>query len=284
MAYLGADLTDKVAVVTGGSGVLGREFCLALLKAGAKVAILGIDEKMGEEAVAYLNEQGYDQVKSIECDVLNKEKIEAARLEVNNAFGTCDILVNAAGGNHPKGTTSKEFYESGDENSSDDITSFFDLDVKGIDFVFALNYMGTLLPSQVFGQDMVDKEVASIINISSMNAFTPLTKIPAYSGAKAAVNNFTQWLAVHFANTNIRVNAIAPGFFETAQNKALLRNEDGTYSERANKILVNTPKGRFGKPEELLGTLMFLTNNQASGFITGVVIPIDGGFNAYSGV
>jgi len=284
MAYLGADLTDKVAVVTGGSGVLGREFCLALLKAGAKVAILGIDEKMGEEAVAYLNEQGYDQVKSIECDVLNKEKIEAARLEVNNAFGTCDILVNAAGGNHPKGTTSKEFYESGDENSSDDITSFFDLDVKGIDFVFALNYMGTLLPSQVFGQDMVDKEVASIINISSMNAFTPLTKIPAYSGAKAAVNNFTQWLAVHFANTNIRVNAIAPGFFETAQNKALLRNEDGTYSERANKILVNTPKGRFGKPEELLGTLMFLTNNEASGFITGVVIPIDGGFNAYSGV
>jgi len=284
MAYLGADLTDKVAVVTGGSGVLGREFCLALLKAGAKVAILGIDEKMGEEAVAYLNEQGYDQVKSIECDVLNKEKIEAARLEVNNAFGTCDILINAAGGNHPKGTTSKEFYESGDENSSDDITSFFDLDVKGIDFVFALNYMGTLLPSQVFGQDMVDKEVASIINISSMNAFTPLTKIPAYSGAKAAVNNFTQWLAVHFANTNIRVNAIAPGFFETAQNKALLRNEDGTYSERANKILVNTPKGRFGKPEELLGTLMFLTNNQASGFITGVVIPIDGGFNAYSGV
>ena len=284
MAYLGADLTDKVAVVTGGSGVLGREFCLALLKAGAKVAILGIDEKMGEEAVAYLNEQGYDQVKSIECDVLNKEKIEAARLEVNNAFGTCDILINAAGGNHPKGTTSKEFYESGDETSSDDITSFFDLDVKGIDFVFALNYMGTLLPSQVFGQDMVDKEVASIINISSMNAFTPLTKIPAYSGAKAAVNNFTQWLAVHFANTNIRVNAIAPGFFETAQNKALLRNEDGTYSERANKILVNTPKGRFGKPEELLGTLMFLTNNQASGFITGVVIPIDGGFNAYSGV
>lgn len=284
MAYLGADLTDKVAVVTGGSGVLGREFSLALLKAGAKVAILGIDEKMGEEAVTYLNEQGYDQVKSIECDVLNKEKIEAARLEVNNAFGTCDILVNAAGGNHPKGTTSKEFYEAGDENSSDDITSFFDLDIKGIDFVFALNYMGTLLPSQVFGQDMVDKKATSIINISSMNAFTPLTKIPAYSGAKAAVNNFTQWLAVHFANTNIRVNAIAPGFFETAQNKALLRNEDGTYSERANKILVNTPKGRFGKPEELLGTLMFLTNNEASGFITGVVIPIDGGFNAYSGV
>ena len=284
MAYLGANLTDKVAVVTGGSGVLGREFCLALLKAGAKVAILGIDEKMGEETVVYLNGQGYDQVKSIECDVLNKEKIEAARVEVNKAFGTCDILVNAAGGNHPKGTTSKEFYEAGDENSSDDITSFFDLDVKGIDFVFALNYMGTLLPSQVFGQDMVDKKNASIINISSMNAFTPLTKIPAYSGAKAAVNNFTQWLAVHFANTNIRVNAIAPGFFETAQNKALLRNEDGTYSDRANKILVNTPKGRFGKPEELLGTLMFLTNNQASGFITGVVIPIDGGFNAYSGV
>jgi len=284
MAYLGANLTDKVAVVTGGSGVLGREFCLALLKAGAKVAILGIDEKMGEETVAYLNGQGYDQVKSIECDVLNKEKIEAARVEVNKAFGTCDILVNAAGGNHPKGTTSKEFYEAGDENSSDDITSFFDLDVKGIDFVFALNYMGTLLPSQVFGQDMVDKKNASIINISSMNAFTPLTKIPAYSGAKAAVNNFTQWLAVHFANTNIRVNAIAPGFFETAQNKALLRNEDGTYSDRANKILVNTPKGRFGKPEELLGTLMFLTNNEASGFITGVVIPIDGGFNAYSGV
>ncbi len=285
MSYLGANLENKVAVVTGGSGVLGREFVHALLKAGAKVAILGIDEKAGNEAVEFFTAEGFEgKVKSIVCNVLKKEDLEAARTEINSTFGTCDVLINGAGGNHPKGTTSKEFYEAGDENSSDDVISFFDLDPKGIDFVFALNYMGTLLPSQVFAQDMVSKEEASIVNISSMNSYTPLTKIPAYSGAKAAINNFTQWMAVHFSTTNIRVNAIAPGFFETTQNKALLRNEDGSYTERANKILRNTPKGRFGEPVELLGTLMYLVNEEAAGFVTGVVIPVDGGFSSYSGV
>ncbi len=284
MSYLGADLTGKVAVVTGGSGILGRDFCRALLKAGAKVAILGIDEKAGNEVVEIFKGEGYKDVISIICNALDKADVEKARLEINETFGTCDILINGAGGNHPKGTTSKEFFEDVDDIVNEDVVSFFDLDKSGIEFVFSLNFMGTLIPSQVFAKDMVTKESASIVNISSMNAFTPLTKIPAYSAAKSAINNFTQWMAVHFSKTNIRVNAIAPGFFETTQNHALLRNEDGTYSERAEKILRNSPMGRFGEPEELMGTLMFLVNQEASSFITGVVIPVDGGFNAYSGV
>ncbi len=284
MRYLGADLTGKVAVVTGGSGILGRDFCRALLKAGAKVAILGIDAKAGDEVVDLFKSEGYDDVISVLCNVLDKAEVEKAREEVNASLGTCDILINAAGGNHPRGTTTKEFYEAGDEDSEASNITFFDLEKSSIDFVFGLNFMGTVIPSQVFAKDMVKKEDASIVNISSMNAFTPLTKIPAYSAAKAAINNFTQWLSVYFSKTNIRVNAIAPGFFETTQNEALLRNPDGSYSERANKIIRNSPMDRFGKPDELLGTLMYLVNTEASGFVTGVIIPVDGGFNAYSGV
>ncbi len=284
MRYLGADLTGKVAVVTGGSGILGRDFCRALLKAGAKVAILGIDAKAGDEVVDLFKSEGFDEVISILCNVLDKAEVEKAREEVNAKLGTCDILINGAGGNHPRGTTTKEFYEAGDEVSGENNITFFDLEKSSIDFVFGLNFMGTVIPSQVFAKDMVKKEDASIVNISSMNAFTPLTKIPAYSAAKAAINNFTQWLSVYFSKTNIRVNAIAPGFFETTQNEALLRNSDGSYSERANKIIRNSPMDRFGKPNELLGTLMYLVNTEASGFVTGVIIPVDGGFNAYSGV
>lgn len=216
-------------------------------------------------------------------DVLSKDSIESAHEAVLKRFGPCDILINCAGGNHPKATTDDEFFDK--KTFADPIKkSFFDLDPMGIDFVFDLNFKGTLLPTQIFGQDMVDHPGGVIINISSMNAFTPLTKIPAYSAAKAAISNFTQWLAVHFAKSGIRVNAIAPGFFSTAQNKALLWNPDGTPTARAHKILNNTPMERFGVPEELLGTLLWLVDNESSGFVTGVVVPVDGGFSAYSGV
>lgn len=197
-------------------------------------------------------------------------------------FGPCDILINGAGGNHPSATTDKEYYEPGDLDA--DTKSFFDLDETGVASVFNLNFMGILIPTQAFARDMVAREGCNIINISSMNAYTPLTKIPAYSGAKSAVSNFTQWLAVHFSKVGIRVNAIAPGFFSGKQNAALLWNPDGTPTARTKKILAATPMGRFGQAEELLGALLFLLNNEAASFVTGVVIPVDGGFSAYSGV
>jgi len=213
--------------------------------------------------------------------VLEKESIEKAHSEILKDFGSCDILINGAGGNNPKATCDDEYFEKDDLGK---VKTFFDLDKSGVEFVFNLNFLGTLLPTQVFAQDMLDKDDASIINISSMNAYTPLTKIPAYSGAKAAISNFTQWLAVHFSKTNIRCNAIAPGFFVTKQNEKLLFNEDGTPTPRTNKILNATPMGRFGEAEELLGALLFLISKKASGFVNGVVIPVDGGFSAYSGV
>lgn len=210
-----------------------------------------------------------------------RESIEAARDAILADFGTCDILINGAGGNNPRATTDNEFFHKEDLNQ---MKTFFDLDVSGVEFVFNLNYLGTLLPTQVFAQDMMDKKGASIINISSMNAFTPLTKIPAYSGAKAAISNFTQWLAVHFSKVGIRCNAIAPGFFVSKQNEKLLFNDDGTPTARTEKILRNTPMDRFGKSEELIGTLLYLMCEDASSFVNGVVIPVDGGFSAYSGV
>jgi NAD(P)-dependent dehydrogenase (short-subunit alcohol dehydrogenase family) len=276
------DLKDKVVVITGAGGILCSMFAKAIAECGAKVALL---DRNLEGAQNYANEiiKEGNTAKAYEVDVLNKDSLEAARAQIIEDFGTCDILINGAGGNNPRAITTNEYYFDGDIDKND-ITTFFDLDPKGVEFVFNLNFLGTLIPTQVFAKDLLNKEDASIINISSMNAFTPLTKIPAYSGAKAAISNFTEWLAVHFAKSGIRVNAIAPGFFVTQQNKELLFNSDGTPTPRTGKILAATPMGRFGESEELIGTLLYLLSKPASSFVTGVVIPVDGGFNAYSGV
>lgn len=276
------DLKDKVVVITGAGGVLCSMFAKAIAQCGAKVALLDRNIDSAENYANEIIKEG-NLAKAYQVDVLSKESLEAAHAQVIADFGTCDILINGAGGNSPKATTTNEYYFDGDLEKND-ITTFFNLDPKGVEFVFNLNFLGTLIPTQVFAKDLLNKEDASIINISSMNAFTPLTKIPAYSGAKAAISNFTEWLAVHFAKSGIRVNAIAPGFFVTKQNKDLLFNEDGTPKERAHKILNSTPMGRFGESEELIGTLLYLLSKPASSFVTGVVIPVDGGFNAYSGV
>ena len=219
---------------------------------------------------------------AVSCNVTDTESVKAAHEAVLAAFGKCDILINGAGGNNPRANTDKEYFELGDMEAA--TKSFFDIDEEGFRFVMDLNFVGTLLPTQAFAQDMIGREGCTIINISSMNAYTPLTKIPAYSGAKAAISNFTQWLAVHFSRVGIRVNAIAPGFFLTDQNYSLMYRADGTPTERSGKIVAGTPMGRFGKPEELLGALMFLVDEHAASFVTGVCIPVDGGFSAYSGV
>ncbi|MBQ9965998.1 MAG: SDR family oxidoreductase [Clostridia bacterium] len=278
---LNTDLTNKVAVVTGAGGVLCSAFAKTLARAGAKVALLDLNEDAAKEFAAEIVAEG-GIAKAYKCNVLDKAICEGVAAEVEKDFGSCDILINGAGGNNPRATTDKEYFEIGDIDA--DTKSFFDLDADGVSFVFNLNFLGTLIPTQCFAKQMVGKEGCNIINISSMNAFTPLTKIPAYSGAKAAISNFTQWLAVHFSGVGIRVNAIAPGFFSTKQNAKLLFNDDGTPTARTGKILAATPMGRFGKAEELDGSLLFLLNNDAAGFITGVVLPVDGGFSAYSGV
>lgn len=278
---LNTDLTNKVAVVTGAGGVLCSHFAKVLARAGAKVALLDLNEEAAAAYAAEIVKEG-GTAKAYACNVLDKEICESVAEAVMAEFGPCDILVNGAGGNNPKATTDKEYFEIGDIDA--DTKSFFDLDGAGVGFVFNLNFLGTLIPTQAFAKQMVGREGCNIINISSMNAYTPLTKIPAYSGAKAAISNFTQWLAVHFSKVGIRVNAIAPGFFSTKQNAKLLFNEDGTPTARTGKILAATPMGRFGETEELKGGLLFLVNNEAAGFITGVVLPIDGGFSAYSGV
>ena len=270
------DLSNKTAVVTGGGGILCSGFSKVLAQCGAKVAVLDLASAVADE----INKNGGTAM-GISANVLGKDSLMSAKAEVNEKFGKVDILINGAGGNNPKGTTSKDYYEIGDEDK-EDIKSFFDLDPSGIEFVFNLNFLGTLLPTQVFAPDLI-KTKGSIINISSMNAFAPLTRIPAYSGAKAAVSNFTQWLAVHFAKVGIRVNAIAPGFFLTDQNRGLLIDENGNYTERSQKIINNTPMGRFGETEELSGVLMWLLSEGAT-FVDGIVVPIDGGFSAYSGV
>ncbi|MDF2595839.1 MAG: D-mannonate oxidoreductase [Clostridia bacterium] len=275
------DLTDKVVVITGAGGVLCGMFAKAIAKCGAKVALLDLNLEAAQKFEAELTEKGYI-AKAYKANVLDKASLEEVHAEVLKDLGKCDILVNGAGGNNPKATTTNEYYFPGDIDK--DIISFFDLDTAGVEFVFNLNFLGTLIPTQVFAKDMIQNSSASILNISSMNAFTPLTKIPAYSGAKAAISNFTQWLAVHFSKVGIRVNAIAPGFFVTAQNEKLLFTEDGTPTPRTEKILGSTPMNRFGESEELIGTLLYLLSNEASGFVTGIVIPVDGGFSAYSGV
>ena len=275
------NLRGKVAVVTGGAGVLCSEFVRALALCGAKVAILNRTLSKGEALAEEVRQSGGEAM-AVSCNVTDAESVKAAHEAVLAAFGKCDILINGAGGNNPRASTDKEYFELGDMEA--ETKSFFDLDEEGFRFVMDLNFVGTLLPTQAFARDMVGREGCTIINVSSMNAYTPLTKIPAYSGAKAAISNFTQWLAVHFSRVGIRVNAIAPGFFSTEQNKALLWNEDGTPTARTGKILAATPMGRFGKPQELLGALMFLVDEHAASFVTGVCIPVDGGFSAYSGV
>ena len=278
---LNTDLTGKVAVVTGAGGVLCGAFAKTLARAGAAVALLDLNDVAAEAIAAEIREDG-GKAKAYKCNVLDKAICKEVADSVLTDLGPCDILINGAGGNNPRATTDKEYFEMGDIDA--DTKSFFDLDADGVSFVFNLNFLGTLIPTQAFATQMVGREGCNIINISSMNAFTPLTKIPAYSGAKAAISNFTQWLAVHFSKVGIRVNAIAPGFFSTKQNAALLFNPDGTPTPRTGKILAATPMGRFGESDELDGGLLFLLNNEAASFITGVVLPIDGGFSAYSGV
>lgn len=278
---LNTDLTGRVCVVTGAGGVLCSAFAKTLARAGAKVALLDLNLEAAEAYAAEIRAEG-GLAKAYKCNVLEKEVCYAVADEVERDLGKCDILINGAGGNNPRATTDKEYFELGDIDA--DTKSFFDLDSSGVGFVFNLNFLGTLIPTQAFARQMVGREGCNILNISSMNAFTPLTKIPAYSGAKAAISNFTQWLAVHFSKVGIRVNAIAPGFFSTKQNAALLFNPDGTPAARTGKILAATPMGRFGESSELEGALLFLLNNDAAGFITGVVLPVDGGFSAYSGV
>ncbi len=278
---LNTDLNGKVAVVTGAGGVLCSEFAKVLARAGARVALLNRTQEKAQKVADAIKAEGGIAI-AYGCNVLDREQTFAVAEQVLRDLGPCDILINGAGGNNPKATTDKEYYEDGDIDG--DTKSFFDLDEEGVESVFNLNFLGTLIPTQAFARQMLGREGCSILNISSMNAFTPLTKIPAYSGAKAAVTNFTQWLAVHFSKQGIRVNAIAPGFFSTAQNAKLLWNDDGTPTARTGKILAATPMGRFGESKELSGALLFLLNNEAAGFITGVTIPVDGGFSAYSGV
>ncbi|MEP3837148.1 MAG: SDR family oxidoreductase [Algibacter sp.] len=274
---------SKVVVLTGAGGVLCSTLAKALAKEGHKIAVLDLRKEAADEVANEINKAGGTAI-GVAANVLEKESLELAKTEVNNQLGPCDILVNGAGGNHPLGTTSNPHLLAKDlEDTTEGFKTFFDLDPTGIQFVFNLNFIGTLLPTQIFAKDMVGRKGCSILNISSMNAFTPLTKIPAYSGAKAAVSNFTQWLAVHFSKVGIRVNALAPGFFLTDQNRSLLTESDGSLTPRGNQIIEQTPMGKFGEPEDLVGTTLWLCG-EGSAFVTGVVVPIDGGFSAYSGV
>lgn len=278
------NLKGRVAVVTGGGGVLCGDFAKTLARQGVKVAVLDLNEAAAQKVADEITAEGGTAI-AVGCNVLEPESMENARAVINETLGTCDILLNGAGGNNPKGTTTKETLEAVDLVEKDEnIKTFFDLDPQGISFVFNLNFLGTLIPTQVFARDMAQKENACIVMVTSMNAYRPLTKIPAYSAAKAAVKNFTEFMAVHFAEVGIRVNAIAPGFFSTNQNKTLLWNEDGTPTARTGKILAATPMKRFGESRELEGSLLFLCDEDYSSFITGTTIIVDGGFNAYSGV
>lgn len=269
------DLSNKVVVVTGAGGVICSEFAKALAQCGAKVALLDINY---DAAKVFADEIGENAI-AVRCNCLDKASIEEAKRTVNDAFGSVNFLINGAGGNNPKATTDNEYMTPDLEG----VKSFFDIDESGFKFVFDLNITSAFLVTQVFAKDMV-KTGGNIINVSSMNAFRPLTKIPAYSAAKAGISNFTEWLAVHFAPCNIRCNAIAPGFFVTNQNRNLLFNQDGTPTPRTGKILNGTPMKKFGEISDLIGALLWLACDEASGFVTGTVIPVDGGFSAYSGV
>ncbi|MBR0089270.1 MAG: SDR family oxidoreductase [Clostridia bacterium] len=276
------NLKGKTIVITGGSGVLCSAFAYAYAEQGMNVAVLGRTLSKLEPVAAKITELGGKGL-AVVCDVTDKESIIAAKKAVNEAFGKVDILVNGAGGNNPRANTTKEYYEDGDIENPD-IASFFDITKENYNFVFDLNLIGTILPTQVFLPDMVGREGTTVINVASMSSYHAITKVSAYSAAKAAVMNLTEWLAVHFAKSGVRVNAIAPGWFITEQNRTLLTNEDGSYTDRAKKVIAHTPVERFGMPEELTGTMLFLADSSLSGFITGTTIPVDGGFQAYMGV
>lgn len=276
------DLKDKVCLITGGAGVIGSAMVEALAGVGVKTAVLGLNQAECDKVAQTISDKYQVKTIGIESNVLQKDSLEKALEITHKELGTIDLLINCAGGNSPKATAQHEFLTP--DLHADLQGTFYDLDLEGFKFVFDLNFMGTLLPTMVFSKDMLRAEGGVILNISSMNAFRPLTKIPAYSAAKAAINNFTEWLAVHFAKSNVRVNAIAPGFFLTQQNRFLLVDEaTETLTPRGQKIIDGTPMGEFGKPEDLQGTVLYLLSN-ISRFVTGVVIPVDGGFNAYSGV
>jgi NAD(P)-dependent dehydrogenase (short-subunit alcohol dehydrogenase family) len=278
------DLKNRVAVVTGGGGVLGGAMARALAECGAKVAVLGRTEAKLMKVAKDITATG-GVARGFVADVLSKPSLEAVHDQIKAAFGPVDILINGAGGNDPRGTTSKEYFALADlAGKKDGVVTFFDLTSEGIESVLNLNFLGTFLPTQVFSRDMVQRQRGHIINLSSMSALKPLTKIPAYSAAKAGVSNFTQWLAVHFSKAGVRVNAIAPGFFLTEQNRTLLTQADGSATARGNSIISHTPQGRLGQPADLLGTLLWLLSDEGSGFVTGQIIAVDGGFSAFSGI
>jgi len=272
------NLNGRVAVITGGSGVLCSEMARELARQGVKVVILNRDAENGQKIVDSIKEAGGTAI-ALAADVLDRASLERARVETVKQFGQVDLLINGAGGNHADAITDPEIYDE-----QEDGKTFFDLDENGFSEVFSTNFTGTFLVTQVFGKELLKSETPSILNLSSMSSYTPLTKVPAYSAAKASINNFTMWLAVHFAETGLRVNAIAPGFFLTTQNRGLLLNEDGSHTARSTKIIAATPMKRFGKPEDLLGAMLFLVDESCSGFVTGTTIQVDGGFMAYSGV
>lgn len=276
------DLDGKVCVITGGAGVIGVSIIRALASVGIKVAIVDINEELAVKVAAELAEEFNAQIIGVKANVLDKESLESAKAVINEKLGQIDLLINGAGGNSPQATTQVEQMEVSDLENLE--KTFYGLQIEGFDKVFALNFKGTILPSMVFTRDMLVKKAGVVLNISSMNAYHPLTKIPAYSAAKASINNFTEWLAVHLAKVGIRVNAVAPGFFITNQNRFLVLDEKtGDYSARGNKIVSNTPMGKFGDPDDLQGAALYLLSDLSS-FVTGIVIPVDGGFNAYSGV